>query len=137
MFKKLITSQTSLNDGVFNESAFAISISIYHRAFVAHHFGEQWSVSDCNNMCDICSKQQHWSRDDVTGYAKTVLQLVEKAGSAKEKTDIPETIRVMERSRKCLLPVESCECVIFEHVTGGSAQERLPFYTILYNKLAM
>ena len=130
----VFTEQTGLHN-LYKMLRYCLEQAQCRRAFIAHHFGEQWSVSDCNKMCDICSKQQHCSRDDVTGYAKTVLQLVEKAGSAKERLTFLKLLELWRGQGNVVLAVESCEHVIMNMLLEGVLKEDFhftPYSTISY-----
>lgn len=104
------------------------------RAFIAHHFDDKWCVSDCNKMCDICSKQQCYSTGDVTSHATTVLKLVEKATSAKERLTFLKLLELW-RSQGNTLSVDSCEHVIMNMLLEGVLKEDFhftPYSTISY-----
>ena len=76
----VFTEQTGLHN-LYKMLRYCLEQTQCRRAFV----GKCWSASDCNEMCDVCSKQEHYTSVDVTTHAKTVLQLVEKTVAAKER----------------------------------------------------
>ena len=130
----VFTEQTGLHN-LYKMLRYCLEQSQCRRAFIAHHFGEQWSVSDCDKMCDICSKQQHCCSNDVTAHAKTLLQLVEKAGSAKERLTFLKLLELWRSQGNVVLTVESCERVIMNMLLEGVLKEDFhftPYSTISY-----
>ena len=130
----VFTEQTGLHN-LYKMLRYCLEQTECRRAFVARHFGEHWSASDCDKMCDICSKQGHCSTDDVTTHAKTVLQLVEKATSAKERLTFLKLLELWRGQGNILLTVESCEHVIMNMLLEGVLKEDFhftPYSTISY-----
>ena len=130
----VFTEQTGLQN-LYKMLRYCLGQSQCRRAFIAHHFGDQWTVSDCDEMCDICRRQQHCSTDDVTSCAKVVLQLVEKAVSAKERLTFLKLLESLKGQGGTLLPAQSCERVIMHMILEGVLKEDFhftPYSTISY-----
>ena len=130
----VFTEQTGLHN-LYEMLRYCVERTECRRAFIAHHFGDHWSVSDCDKMCDICSKQEHYSTADVITHAKTVLQLVEKATLAKERLTFLKLLELWRGQGNILSTVESCEHVIVNMLLEGVLKEDFhftPYSTISY-----
>jgi len=130
----VFTEQTGLQN-LYKMLCYCLEQTCCRRAFIARHFGDHWSLSDCNEMCDICSKHQHYTTDDVTTHAKNVLQLVEKTISAKERVTFLKLLELWRGKGGVALTVESCERVIMKMLLEGVIREDFhftPYSTISY-----
>ena len=130
----VFTEQTGLQN-LYQMLRYCLERTQCRRAFVAQHFGEHWSAGDCNEMCDVCSKQEHYTSVDVTTHAKTVLQLVEKTVAAKERLTFLKLLESWRSQGKVMLTVESCEQVIMNMLLEGVLKEDFhftPYSTISY-----
>ena len=130
----VFTEQTGLHN-LYKILRYCLEQTQCRRAFVAQHFGERWSASDCNKMCDVCSKEESYTSVDVTTHAKTALQLVEKTVAAKERLTFLKLLELWRSQGKVTLTVESCEHVIMNMLLEGALKEDFhftPYSTISY-----
>ena len=130
----VFTEQTGLQN-LYKMLRYCLEQSKCRRAFVAHHFGDHWSSSDCDNMCDICSNGQSTTDEDVTSYCKNVLTVLEGATASKERLTFLKLLELWKGKGCSPLTTSSCEQVIMSMIIEGVLKEDFhftPYSTISY-----
>ncbi|CAG5119489.1 unnamed protein product [Candidula unifasciata] len=67
---------------------YCIDVSSCRRSLIAHHFGEMWDSSHCNNMCDHCDKSRNKGsieKKDVSKYCVDVLSILRAAADTDQR----------------------------------------------------
>jgi ATP-dependent DNA helicase RecQ len=78
------------NIQLINESVAYIESAECRRKFLLHYFGEEYTPSQCNNMCDNCRHPKE--KMDVTADTKLVLKSILEV---KENHDLPYMVKIL------------------------------------------
>lgn len=130
----VFTEQTGLQN-LYKMLRYCLEWSKCRRAFVAHHFGDRWSPSDCEKMCDICSNGFSTTSEDVTLHCKSVLAALEGAAASKERLTFLKLLELWKGKGRGSLAASSCEQVIMNMLIEGVLKEDFhftPYSTISY-----
>ena len=130
----VFTEQTGLQN-LYKMLRYCLEQSKCRRAFVAHHFGDRWSPSDCDKMCDICSNGCSTTGEDVTLHCKSVLAALEGAAASKERLTFLKLLELWKGKGCCSLTASLCEQVIMNMLIEGILKEDFhftPYSTISY-----
>ena len=130
----VFTEQTGLQN-LYKMLSYCLELSKCRRAFVAYHFGDHWSPSDCDKMCDICSSGRSTTSEDVTTHCKTILVALEGAATAKQRLTFLKLLELWKGKGCGSLTTSSCEQVIMNMIIQGILKEDFhftPYSTISY-----
>jgi len=130
----VFTEQTGLQN-LYKMLRYCLEQAKCRRAFVANHFGDRWSPSDCDKMCDICCSGQSTASEDVTSHCKSILTILDSKAASKERLTFLKLLDLWKGKGCGPLAASSCEQVIMNMLIEGILKEDFhftPYSTISY-----
>ncbi|CAI9725296.1 ATP-dependent DNA helicase Q1-like [Octopus vulgaris] len=142
----VFTEQTGI-ENLYALMEYCSDVSRCRRSMIARHFGETWSSSDCNRMCDNCkaASTSTIKTKNVNKYAADVLTLVKRGRQIEQFHTLTKlvdawfgkgapTLRVREIKAPTLTR-QTCERIIAMMLLKGYLKEDFhftPYSTISY-----
>jgi len=82
----VFTEQTGL-DKLYAMASYAFDLTHCRRQLIAQHFSEQWTLVECNQMCDHCQESDKTSlvKTDVSTYVHQLLAILSNAKSCNQR----------------------------------------------------
>ncbi|GAB1608582.1 ATP-dependent DNA helicase Q1-like [Argonauta hians] len=142
----VFTERTGI-DKLYSLMEYCSDVGRCRRSMIARHFGETWTSTDCDKMCDHCQATANTSikSKNIIKYASDVLTLVKRGQQIKQYHTVtklvdawfgkgPPVLRVKEVKAPTLTR-ETCERIIGMMLLKGYLKEDFhftPYSTISY-----